>query len=112
MIKRKQNLFSNTTNFEISRQQLNVKLSQEGIYECHGRIQGDYPVFRSIRSVLAEKLVEEAHLETMHRRVTLTMARIKDQYWIPTLRQLAKRIIKKYYRCKRFNISYYPKPSQ
>ena len=112
LIKRKQNLFSNTKNFEISRQQLNVKLSQEGIYECHGRIQGDYPVFRSIRSVLVEKLVEEAHLETMHRRVTLTMARIKDQYWIPTLRQLAKRIIKKYYRCKRFNISYYPKPSQ
>ena len=80
LTKRKQNLFSNAKNFEISRQQLNVKLNQEGIYECHGRIQVDYPVFRSIRSVLAEKLVEEAHLETIHRRVTLTMARISDQY--------------------------------
>ena len=64
------------------------------------------------KSVLAEKLVGEAHLKTIHEGVTLTMTRIRDQYWIPTLRQLAKRIIKRCYGCKRFNISHYPKPSQ
>ena len=48
----------------------------------------------------------------MHGGVTLTMARIRDQYWIPTLKQLVKRIIKRCYVCKRFNISHYPKPSQ
>ena len=58
LIKREQNLCSNTKNFEISRQQLNLKMNQEGIYECHGRIQGDYPVFIPNKSVLAEKLVE------------------------------------------------------
>ena len=36
----------------------------------------------------------------------------KRSYWIPTLRQLVKRIIKKCYGCKRFNISHYPKLSQ
>ena len=36
------------------------------------------------------------------------MSRIKDQYWIPALRQLLKRIIK---RRKRFNIRHNPKPS-
>ena len=112
LIKREQNLYSNTKNFEISRQQLNLKMNQEGIYECHGRIQGDYPVFIPHKSVLAEKLVEEAHLQTIHGGVTLTMARIRDQYWIPTLRQLVKRIIKRCYGCKRCNISHYPKPSQ
>ena len=107
MIKRDQNLYSNTENFEISRQQLNLKMNQEGIYECQGRILGDYPVFIPNKSLLAEKLIEEAHLQTIHGGVTLTMARIRDQYWIPTLRQLVKRIIKRCYGCKRFNISHY-----
>ena len=87
-------------------------MNQEGIYECHGRIQGDYPVFIPNKSLLAEKIVEEAHLQTIHGGVTLTMARTRDQYWIPTLRQLVKRIIKRCYGCKRFNISHYPKTSQ
>ena len=73
-IKREQNLYSNTEKFEINRQQLNLNMNQEGIYECHGRIQGDYPVFIPNKSVLAEKLVEEAHLQTIHEGVTLTMA--------------------------------------
>ena len=34
------------------------------------------------------------------------------QYWISTLRQFVKRIIKRCYGCKGFNISHYPKPSQ
>ena len=40
------------------------------------------------------------------------MTGIRDQYWIPILRQLVKRIIKRCYGCKRFNISYYPELSQ
>ena len=40
------------------------------------------------------------------------MASIRDQYWIPTLRQLVKRIIKRCYGCKRFNVSHYPRLSQ
>ena len=112
LIKREQNLYSNTKNFEISRQQLNLKMNQEGIYERHGRIQEDYPVFITNKSVPAEKLVEEAHLQTIHGGVTLAMVRIRDQYWITTLRQLVKRIIKRCYECKRFNISHYLKPSQ
>ena len=83
-------------------------MNQEGIYECHGRIQGDYSVFILNKSVLAEKLVEQAHLQTILGGVTLTI----DQYWIPTLRQLVKRIIKRCYGWKRFTISHYPKPSQ
>ena len=87
-------------------------MNQGGIYECHGRIQGDYPVFIPNKSSLAEKLVEEAYLQIIHGGVTLTMVRIRDQYWTPTLRQLVKRIIKRCYGCKRFNTSHYPKPSQ
>ena len=112
LIKREQNLYGNTENFQISRQSLNLKMNQEGIYECHGRIQGDCPVFIPNKSLPAEKVVEETHLQTIHGGVTLTMARARDQCWIPTLRQLVKRIIKRCYGCKRFSISHYPKPSQ
>ena len=97
LIKREQNLYR--------RQQLNLKMNRGGISECHGRIQGDYLVFFPNKSILEETLVEEAQLQTFHRGVTLTMAKISDQYWIPTLRQLVKRIIKKCFACKRFNIS-------
>ena len=34
------------------------------------------------------------------------------QYWIPTLNELVKRIIRKCYGCKRFNISHHTKSSQ
>ena len=70
------------------------------------------PVLIPNKSLLAEKIAEEAHLQTIHGGVTLTMARTRDQYWISTLRQLVKRIVKRCYSCKRFNISHYPKPSQ
>ena len=63
------------------------------------------------KSVLAEKLVEEAHLQRIYGEVTLTMARIRYHYWIPTLRQLVKRTIKRCYGCRRFSISHYLKPS-
>ena len=46
----------------------------------------NHPLFIPNKSVLAEKLVEEAHLQTIHGGVTLTKARIRDQCWIPTLR--------------------------
>ena len=67
MIKRERNVYSKTKNFGISRQQLNLKIIQEGIYEVE-------------KSISAEKLAEETHLQTIHGRVTLIMAKIKDQY--------------------------------
>ena len=72
-------------------------MNQGGISECQGCIQGDYPVFFPNKSVLGEKLVEEAQLQTIHGGVTLTMSKITHQYWIQTLSQLVKRIIKNCY---------------
>ena len=57
------------------------------------RLSSIYP-----KKSVAETLVEEAHLQTVHGGVTL--------------RELVKRIIKRCYGCKRFNISHHPKPSQ
>jgi hypothetical protein len=41
--------------------------------------------------------VEDAHLCTLHGGVGMTVARIREQYWVPRLRQLTRKVIKKCY---------------
>ena len=43
-----------------------------------------------------------AHLHTLHEGVSLTMARIREKYWIPRLRILTKRVINECLGWKRF----------
>ena len=69
-------------NFEPSKQQLNLKLSEEGVYKCYVFIQGEYPIFIPRESKLEEKLIEETHIHTIHGGVTLTMAKIRSKYWV------------------------------
>ena len=70
-----------------------------------GRIQGEYPIFVPRESKLAEKLVEEAHIQTIHGGVTLTMAKVRSKYWV---RQLVKRVLRQCYGCKKFQVKRYP----
>ena len=70
---------------------LNLQEDSEGLYECCGRIQGSYPVYLPASAILSEKLVQAAHVLTLHGGVGLTMALIRRDYWIPRLRQLAKK---------------------
>ena len=51
---------------------------------------------------LATKLVEQAYLTTLHGGLALTVSKIREDYWIPRLRRLAKRVIKSCNGCKRF----------
>ena len=46
--------------------------------------------------------MQHAHLATLHGGVSLTMANVRDQHWIPRLRRLVKKVIKQCYGCKRF----------
>ena len=81
---------------------LNLQENPQGILECRGRIQGHYPVYLSDKHIFATKLVEDAHLCTLHGGVGMTMARIREQYWVPRLRQLTRKVTKKCYGCRRF----------
>ena len=86
---------------------LNLQPNQEGLLECQGRIQGEYPVYIPETSILGLRLVEEAHKETLHGGVGLTMARVYARYWIPKLRQLMKKVRKSCHGCKKFQASAY-----
>ena len=70
IIRKVQLQYSDTQAFKINQKLLNVKVSEEGLYHYFGRIQGEHPIFIPKESVLAEKLVEEAHILTIHGRTT------------------------------------------
>ena len=81
---------------------LNLQNNVSGVLECHGRIQGKYPIYLPTRAVFTRKLVEKVHRETVHGGVGLTMAAVREQYWVPKLRSLTKSVRSECYGCKRF----------
>ena len=65
-------------------------------------------------SILAEKIILMAHKNTLHGGVLLTMTKVRETYWIPTLRQTTKSLLRKCHTCKKFNAKPYTavKPGQ
>ena len=114
LIKGEQSKFEEIEAFQNDVKQLNLVKNIKEIYECQGRIQGDYPTYIPKNSKLAEKIIQHSHKKTHHGGVILTMTAVRDQYWIPNLRQLTKRIIKNCYGYKRYHIKAYnaPPPGQ
>ena len=75
---------------EAERLTLNLQLDERGVLVCRGRIQGSYPIFVPDGHSLASKIVEQAHLRTLHGGVGMTMSHVREEYWIPRLRRLAR----------------------
>ena len=100
--KRAQREGMNSGSYENDRLQLNLQLNDQQLLECRGRIQGVYPVYLPDTAVYTEKFVEEAHEATLHGGTQLTMTKVRERHWVPRLRRLVKKIVKKCPRCKRF----------
>ena len=81
---------------------VNLHEGREGLLECRGRILGDYPIYLPDTHPYTEKLVMMSHLVTLHGAVGLTMAKLREDFWIPRLRRLVKKVIRQCYGCKRF----------
>lgn len=109
-IRRSQVRSKGTTKFEGDQLQLNLQENADGILECRGRIQGEYPAYLPDDAVFAEKLVTHSHIQTLHGGVGLTMANVRERYWIPRLRSMTKRVIKRCYGCKRFQATAFTDP--
>ena len=90
--------------YQEDRLQLNLQPNQDGLLECRGRIQGNYPIYLPDTSTFTRKLVQQAHEETLHGGVGLTMAKVRDRYWVPRLRRLTKKLVRSCYGCKRFQV--------
>ena len=96
--------------FDQDQEQPNLQPSEEGVLECRGRIQGEYPVYLPVSALLAAKIVQRAHVTTLHGGVGLTMARVREKFWIPRLRKLTKRVVRKCSGCKRFQAVAFANP--
>ena len=81
---------------------LNLQENDDNILECRGRIQGKYPIFIPDDCEFARKLVELEHCKTLHGGIGLTIASLREMFWIPRLPSLVKKCIKSCYGCKRF----------
>ncbi|XP_068759706.1 uncharacterized protein [Montipora capricornis] len=104
-VRRSQVRSQGTTKFDKDQMKLNLQQNRDGIFEFRGRIQGHYPIYLPDDGVFTGKLVTHFHTQTLHGRVSLTMVKVRETYWIPRLRQLVKRLIKRCYGCKRFHVS-------
>ena len=89
-IRRVQTRSLNSPKFAADKLQLNLQPNREGILECHGRIQGHYPTYLPDDSAFTEKLVTDVHERTLHGGLGLTMAEVREDFWVPRLCKLAK----------------------
>ena len=80
---------------------LNLQPNQEGLLECRGQVQGEYPIYLPDTHLFSLHVVEDAHRQTLHGGVGLTMAKVRGRYWIPRLRRLVK-VRGSCHGCKRF----------
>ena len=62
--------YCDTETFKINQKQFNVKVGGQRLYQCFIRVQGEHPIFIPKGSFLAEELVEEAYILTIHGEMT------------------------------------------
>lgn len=111
-VKRVQTRATADKHYQEDRLQLNLQPNQDGILECRGRIQGHFPVYLPDSQRFTEKLVTQVHLGTLHGGVVSTMAKVRELYWVPRLRRLARRIVKICHGCRRFQAQAFSSPPQ
>ena len=68
LIKREQSIFETTKPIQNDMKPLNLFKNYSEVYQCQGRIQGDYPIYIPRNSELAEKIVQQFHKKTLHWR--------------------------------------------
>ena len=108
-VKRTQCSKLNTDRFQKDQLKLNLH-KNGGLYECRGRLQGSYPTYLPPDDLLTEKMVHDAHVLSLHGGVGLTMTLIRQEYWIPRLRRLIKKVIRGCYGCKKFQVAAFANP--
>ena len=109
-IKKVQNEATNNPETEAIKRELNLQPNESGILECRGRIDGEYPIYLPRNNTYTQKVVEQAHQNTLHGGVAMTMAKVRDRFWVPKLRCLVKRIRSNCHGCVRFRAQAYQSP--
>ncbi|KJH40158.1 hypothetical protein DICVIV_13912, partial [Dictyocaulus viviparus] len=90
---------------------------QHGVIRCKGRLgRADFPfdtrepILLMARTKLAEIIVNEGHLP-YHCSSSQTMANVRQKFWIPKLRQMAQKVIRRCVACQKMNNLPYKYPN-
>lgn len=75
------------------KEQLNLQPNVEGVLEFRRRIQGDYRVYLPDSALYTVKVVQRARVVTLHGGAGLTMAKVRERFWVPRLQKLVKSIL-------------------
>ncbi|KHJ96811.1 hypothetical protein OESDEN_03223 [Oesophagostomum dentatum] len=88
---------------------LNLINDSNGLIQCYGRLRNSilanetkYPAFIAPNTALARLIIEDEHGD-IHCAKSHTNSNARQRYWIPRLRRLIKKVIKRCDRCQRFN---------
>ena len=73
-------------------QQLGRTRCDDNIIRCIGRIISSQPIFLPRESTYAIRIREDAQRRVGHKSVNFVMAAVRNEFWIPRLRTVVKRI--------------------
>ena len=88
-----------------------TKCDDDDIIRCVGRFSEDKQIFLARESLYSHKVCLEAHKRVGHKSVNFVMGDIRNQYWIPGLRTLAKSVRRECETCKILTTKQYPVPN-
>ena len=88
-----------------------LKKDDQGIYRCYGQVADEYPIFIPKDNDILERLIEHHHLKCLHGGISMTLSKIREDFWIPILRRKVKKLIRKCNICKVFASTPYAQPS-
>ena len=91
-IRRAQKTIIETEKYKELTERLQLK-NDNDILICKGRISGEHPIYLPEQHQLAKLVIEDCHRETKHSLVGLTMAKVREVYWIERLRCQVKSVI-------------------
>ena len=109
-MKRAQHSALQKPNFQTHQLQLNLQLNSQQVYESRGRIVGEYPVYLPDDHPFIAKLVFQGLLCTIHGGVGLKMAKVRENFWVPRLRRLVKKLRGSCNGSKKFQAKAYQAP--
>ena len=78
------------TDEEINEFQL--RRDQDKVFRCYGKVSFYHPILIPRKHLLAEKIVEMCHEQTIHGGVQTTMSMVRERFWIPRLHTLVKSV--------------------
>ena len=79
-VKRATEAHSETEQFKEDKLKLNQQRNSDDLYECRGRIQGNFPIYLPPIALITTKIIHNAHFQSLHGGVGSTMAYTRQKY--------------------------------